>query len=471
MARSQPPFGGSGGRGPACQAVARGSRLPAFTRGAGEGRLLARDPDGRSRLHGNAPGDPVSRPALDIPATRAAGVLASPEFLLVAACCRWPPSQSRNSAVQAAAAPVADWNAVVLAARRQRVAGLVYDALLAAGVQLPAASAAELARRAQAVFRNNLLLATETCRLQKLLDAAGIPSVALKGVALAQLAYGSLKVKHTRDIDLLIPPDRALAAMALLECDGYALSFPSNHLSATQRHAVVRYSREVAFIHPDNGALLELQWRVADNPKLLIEVHAGSPTQNVVVADGLSVRTLARDDLFAYLCIHGAYHAWSRLKWLADLNAFIAATDTDVMQLHRHAQAKGAGFCSGQALLLCQRLFALPLPDSLASELQGTARVRKLYALAADAIANRTRGEGGGGNAPAAWRGFWTQFLLGQGWAFFAAQCRTASVGIIDVVSLPLPPYLHFLYPLLRLPLWLWRRAAAASPPGRSRQD
>jgi len=77
--------------------------------------------------------------------------------------------------------------------------------------------------------------------------------------------------------------------------------------------------------------------------------------------------------------------------------------------------------------------------------------------------------DGSGSNAPAAWRSFRTQFLLGQGSAFFAAQVRTAAVGIIDVISLPLPPYLHFLYPLLRLPLWLWRRAAAPSPPGPSR--
>jgi hypothetical protein len=62
-----------------------------------------------------------------------------------------------------------------------------------------------------------------------------------------------------------------------------------------------------------------------------------------------------------------------------------------------------------------------------------------------------------------------TQFLLGQGWAFFAAQCRIASIGIIDVISLPLPPYLHFLYPLSQLPLWLWRRAAASRPPERNR--
>jgi hypothetical protein len=208
--------------------------------------------------------------------------LASPAFQLVAACCRWPPSQARNAAIQAAAAPVADWNAVVLTARRQRVAGLVYDALLAAGVQLPAAPAAEFVRRAQAIFRKNLLLAAETCRLQKLLDAAEIPPVALKGVALAQLAYGSLKVKDTHDIDLLIPEDRAVAAMALLERDGYALSFPSSQLSATQRRAVVRYSREVAFIHRDSRVFAELQWRVADNPELLSSAPLdGSSAQSI----------------------------------------------------------------------------------------------------------------------------------------------------------------------------------------------
>jgi hypothetical protein len=221
--------------------------------------------DGRTRTEIMRDADDIAGALSDADrhvAVTAGTPLASPAFLLVAACCRWPPSQSRNAAVQAAAAPFADWNAVVVTARRQRVAGLLYEALLAAGVQLPLAPAAEFARRAQAIFRKNLLLAAETCRLQKLLDAAEIPSVALKGVALAQLAYGSLKVKDTHDIDLLVPPDRAVAAMALLERDGYALSFPSSQLSATQRRAVVRYSREVAFIHRDSRVFTELQWRI-----------------------------------------------------------------------------------------------------------------------------------------------------------------------------------------------------------------
>ena len=48
----------------------------------------------------------------------------------------------------------------------------------------------------------------------------------LKGVALAQLAYGSFTLKHNRDIDLYVPPESALKAMQRLEAEGYALSAP-----------------------------------------------------------------------------------------------------------------------------------------------------------------------------------------------------------------------------------------------------
>ena len=53
----------------------------------------------------------------------------------------------------------------------------------------------------------------------------------------------------------------------------------------------------------------------------------------------------------------------------------------------------------------------------------------------------------------------YSQFLLGKGWAYFAGECRVQSIRTLDIVEVPLPRPLHFLYPLLRLPLFLWRRA------------
>jgi hypothetical protein len=393
----------------------------------------------------------------------------SQEFVLVAACCRWPLSEDAIAAIRTAHTTAIDWRYFQRIVKRQRVFGLVYNALLAAGIDVPSDVAQELGAHAQQIARQNLLMAAETVRLQRAFDAAGIPVLALKGVSLAKLAYGSLKLKHGRDIDLLVPADRAEAALQLLEHNGYALVLPAKQLSAAQRRAVVRYGKEVEFVHRGNKMHVELQWRVTSNPLLLQGVDAHSPTQSVAFSDGVNIRTLAEDDLFAYLCAHGAHHDWSRLKWLADLNALITEKeDADIVRLYRHAQGKGAGLCAGQALLLCRRLFAFKLPAVLDDALHGNSRLEKLAAIAMRAMLNpddeTDRGVAG------VMRGVLTQFLLGQGWAYFVAQARIESVGLADVISVPLSPPFQFFYPILRLPLWIWRRGIAAGTIRRNRQ-
>lgn len=188
----------------------------------------------------------------------------------------------------------------------------------------------------------------------------------------------------------------------------------------------------------------------------MVEELAPGDFQIVAILDE---RTAMRHrSLHGYLCVHGAYHRWSRLKWLADLNAMLTATGADVAQLYRHAQKVGAGLCAGQALLLCRRLFDLPLPAAIAAELEADKRAARLADIALRAM---TELQVANASLRAVSAGLYTQFLFGRGWRFFAAQCRAASVGLLDIMTLPLPPRLQWLYPVLRPPLWLWRRAAA----------
>lgn len=391
----------------------------------------------------------------------AAGAPLPQEFLLAAACCRWPPSEARNAAIRATAEAV-DWNLFLRLIRRQRIVGFAQDGLSAAAIAPPAAIARELAARAEQIARQHLILSAETVRLCRLFEAAQIPVLVLKGVALARLAYGTTVAKQARDIDLLVPLDRAESAWTILEGEGYVPASLAKQLSERQRRSLIRYDREAEFVHPDKQLLIELQWRTAGNPALLKGVGALSPAQNVTLSDGTDVRTLAPDDLFAYLCVHGAQHAWSRLKWIADVNALIVANEPDIAHLYRHAQWLGAGLCAGQALALCRLLFDLQLPPAVADEIAADRRIKKLTAIALDAIsAPHARTPESHGPLDVI-RGVRMQFLLGRGWAFFVAQCRVAMVGPADVVRCPLPPALHFLYPLLRLPLWLWRRARLA---------
>ena len=343
--------------------------------------------------------------------------------------------------------------------------GLVNDALRSTAVALPPSAACEMAELVQLNVRHNLKLAAETARLQNLLAAAGIPVVALKGVALEQHAYSSLSFKQTRDIDLLVPPEGAEAALQLLECDGYTLSLPAERLSRMQQRALIRYAREIELIDPRTNVRVELQWRAADNSLLLKGVDAHAATQTVALSEGTAVRTLAPDDLFAYLCVHGARHSWSRLKWLADLNALIATSQPDIEHLYRHAQKIGAGYCAAQALLLCQRLLGLKLPDAVARDLEANGRCQRLVAIAMAAMTAHDAPTDRDGGIRGVIRELRNQFLLGQGLRFYLAQYRLASAGVADIVHVPLPWPLHFIYPFLRLPLWLWRRAKLALAP------
>jgi hypothetical protein len=383
------------------------------------------------------------------------------EFVLVAACCRWPPSSARDRAVATAAANNTDWDLVLRLAIRHRVEGLVRAALTDAGAHMPPAIAKALTARAQRIAARSLATAVETVRLQALFDAAHIPMLVLKGAGLAQLAYGTLAIKQSKDIDLLVAPARASAALRLLEAQGYVLRPVARRFTERQRRDALRYGRELAVVHPQSRLEVELRWRVVESPTLLAGVDVNAVSQAVALPAIGAVKTFQNDDLFAYLSLHGAAHGWSRLKWLADLNALIAAkNDAALWQTYRHAQAAGTGVCAGLALLLCQRLLGRKLPAVLEATLAANTRLRLLSAVAMNLMVGRNPATELEDRAFGTTRVALMQFLLGGGWRNVAAQCRVMSIRLDDILRYPLPPPLHFLYPLLRLPFWLWRRGA-----------
>ncbi|HEY1753341.1 MAG TPA: nucleotidyltransferase family protein [Caulobacteraceae bacterium] len=378
-----------------------------------------------------------------------------PAFRLACACSRWPASPERDAAVHAAAAGV-DWASFLRVVARQRIPGLAYAALLAAGVELPAAAREQLATAARTTSARGLALAAESLRLARLMEAEGIEPRLIKGAAVAQLAYGSQAIKQGRDIDLLAPPADAERAFQVLRREGYVNVHPAGELTAAQRRLVFRLHKDIEFLHPVRGFSLELHWRLIDNPALLAGFGAGSAAQEVAVLNG-RLKTLADPELFVYLCVHGATHAWFRLKWLADLNAWLAGkSDDEIAGFHRFARSLGVDACTGQALLLRQRLFGAAPPAALAGELR-TAKLRWLVAVALDAMVGRDAETEIYQRPFGLFRLLPAQFVRGRGAAFFFGQCKLLLENLDDMLMYPLPRALHFLYPLLRLPLWLVR--------------
>ena len=57
-------------------------------------------------------------------------------------------------------------------------------------------------------------------------------------------------------------------------------------------------------------------------------------------------------------------------------------------------------------------------------------------------------------------RGSLSTFLLSRNWRYRLTELRLHLSNQTDVLTLPLSERLRFLYPLMRLPLWVWRHAA-----------
>ncbi len=379
----------------------------------------------------------------------------SPELALVATCCRWPPSPARDAAVRAAAAGPIDWSLFERVVARHRVTSLVCDSLRDAGVQAAPDVAERLAARSRSTTFKTLGMMAETVRVQKAFDEAGLPAIVLKGATLAVLAYDSPAIKESWDIDLLVSPRDTLAGRDLLERLGYVMIIPSGFSDAKfLRH--VEHCKEAVLAHPRLGTAIELHWRLVDNTCILKALDLQA-TQTVSIG-GAGVRTLADGGLYAYLCVHGCNHGWSRLKWLADVGAFLTRRSPDGMaRLHQQAVTLGAGRASATAILLCHEFLGLEIEPEILAQLRAD---RMTGLLLASARASIGYGSGTREITPYSrpWALNWiAKFQVMDSLRYTLNEARLNWVGEYDRVHMPLPRGLGFLYHLLRLPLWASR--------------
>lgn len=325
---------------------------------------------------------------------------------------------------------------------------------------MPNEVTASLQLAATQIARENLLFASESCRLQKEFDNAALPLLFVKGVTLAIVAYGGLAYKRARDIDLVVPPGRVEDASKLLSRLGYIRVEPAPEFSDAQFRTWTRLCKETVWRSASNGIVVELHGALVDNPALLPEIGASLPRNSVQLSSGTSLATLPRDELIAYLCVHGAAHAWSRLKWLADVAALLpTSAPADMERLYERLLLLGVGRCAAQALLLCNLIFGTSLPAALHDRLREDPSNGVLVAIALRVMAGRNQerelDETLFGTLPI----HFSHFLLSSGIAYKRAEMLRKLRSPVDRMVLDLPRTVRFLYPLILVPAWIRRRA------------
>ena len=409
-----------------------------------------------------------------------------PEFRLFCLALRQPRCAEETRAEELAelrrlAAAGTRWDTLVRGARRHRVAAAVLRGLQACGTpHLPDDVVTRLRKLSVANARRSLAQVAEVRRLAQLFAAAGVRVLVLKGAALAVQLYGDPGARVARDIDLLVDPDQFTAARRLLRQAGYVQrqGFPSVQRSA----AYLRRIKEIEFLDPATGGMVELHHRLTDNPYLLeCDFNLLWDEREEIRLGNLTVATLPRQRLPLYLCVHGADHAWARLRWLVDFAAAMRLQNVD--DALQAATAAGLQGPFMHALLLSHDWLGLPLGDSVLAACRGSSAVTRCAWLLARAYsATGWYADPAQDSWQRVWRNsLWTRlyrFSAKSDWRYRRSQLGREWFSPADHEAMPLPEALFWLYPLVRPWGWLmrrrslprWRKApplTAPSPPAR----
>lgn len=303
-----------------------------------------------------------------------------PTFSLMLATLRWPDDVARRSAIAHRASAAIDWKRFLALASRHRASPLAIQGLISAEIALPAWTSTQLEDARKHALFGEMTIARRLEQLQQRLADGAIQAIALKGPALSLRAFGQLGLRTYRDLDLLVNEADLASVGTLLIEDGYEFVEPSPR-NSTDLSAWAKDHKDMVLRHPLTGQLIEVHWRLFDNRALMPVRELSSPVRLGLAPLEASL-VLPADVELRYLCLHGALHGWSRLRWLADINAMIAHVPRKSMPaIIRSADGRISPAVS-QALILCRELLGAVFPPDIDRILARSRRGRWLARLA-----------------------------------------------------------------------------------------
>jgi hypothetical protein len=317
-----------------------------------------------------------------------------------------------------------DWSLFLKLTCFHRVQGLVWRGLSKANTRVPDEVSEAIATEAANIATANLRAAVESQQLLASFESAGMAPLFVKGLTLGALAYGDPAIKSGVDIDLLVRDDELEQAAELLQRRGYRLVEPAGPYQAERLRKWHGPAKESTWVRDDPVSLVDLHSRLSDHPRLIPAIGSNSTPRIVEVSKGIRLPTLPEDELFAYLCVHGASSAWFRLKWITDLAALLdSSKPLEIDRLYERSQELGAARAADQALLLADRLYDTLVGDrELRESLLTDSRSRWLCNAALHQLAGAREPVEPTARRWGTARIHLTQFFLVRGLAFKASE-------------------------------------------------
>jgi hypothetical protein len=201
----------------------------------------------------------------------------------------------------------------------------------------------------------------EFLRVTDTLRNEGISFILLKGPLLSYRLYGDPVFRYFNDLDILLDFTEIERTQNVLSGKEFSLT-GTDWPGETRRQIRLRkYSHHIAMYQPSAGLSVELHWKLNKEYSLNfreLENIIQTGLSSVSFA-GRSFPVLNNELELLYLVIHGTFHQWRCLKWLADIKAFLESQKIDWKRFNELVTFMQAG----RLISLCNRLLKEYFPE------------------------------------------------------------------------------------------------------------
>ncbi len=352
-----------------------------------------------------------------------------------------------------------DWETFQRLSDFHRVEALVNFADTA----IPADIAAHYAAQRRVIAIQSLKLAHAVMDISESFSAQNIPTLLLKGHAVAARYYDHPERRQSIDADFLVKSSDVEAACSILEQLGFVETGPGAGCPARCHDVLLSLTNDRTYLRHGDGVQLDLHWRLNKAETLLPwrVKDLLAEAKPLSVGKG-SVMVMPLHKQFIYLCTHGAKHKWFRLKWLADIDRMLCVlTESDCRAIRAEAEELGVWSMMAASLLTyeaiygktCSRAFGLSRVSAgekrLAQAMQERAAESRLPKMSFRLV-----------DLPMVARIFWQSFTLKASLKYKAEVIFTWLTDPRDIAVLRLPKRWLAIYALLG-PVLALRRICA----------
>lgn len=270
--------------------------------------------------------------------------------------------------------PSFDWDEVLGLARRHRISPFVShrlevlaERLDRAGLAPPKAVSASFRAEGRAALFHEMALMAELRRIKAQFDATGIAFLVIKGLVLSSRCHGQMGLRVNHDIDLVVLPEQLLNAHEVLVGMGCRLVEPAGDPTPEILAQWAQRTKDFVYLAAAGNTVIELHHRLFDN-HTLCDGEVFARARSVRLFEQTEVLTLNDPDMLAYLALHGALHAWSRLKWLIDLALVCKCLPSaDVSRIVKGTRGAAGERALSQAMSLLRQIYDFectgPMPE------------------------------------------------------------------------------------------------------------